>query len=72
MNKKIIIITIVICLVIFFTIAIENRYPLFSLIMHSVTIKEKSELCKTINGEWDKDHNVEFCCYQFKGKTCII
>jgi hypothetical protein len=57
MNKKIIVITIIIGIVVFFAIAFENRYQLFSLIIYSVTIEEKSELCKTINGKWDNDHN---------------
>lgn len=57
MNKKIIVITIIIGIVLFFAIAFENRYNLFSLMFYSVTIEEKSELCKTINREWDEAHN---------------
>ena len=74
MNKKIIVIAIIIGMVMLFTIAFENRYHLLSSFIYSKTIEEKSELCKTITGEWDKDHNTcdyveDVQCLAIGGKT---
>lgn len=57
MNKKITVVIIIIGIIVFFAIASENRYRLFSSIIYSATIEEKPELCKIINGKWDTDHN---------------
>ena len=68
MKKHYLIIVIIIGIAVFFVIAFENRYQLFSLIIYSITIEEKSELCKTINGEWDKDHN---SCDNIEDVKCL-
>ena len=74
MKKHYLIIVIIIGIAVFFAIAFENRYQLFSSIIYSITIEEKSELCKTITGEWDKDHNTcdnveDVQCLAIGGKT---